>query len=253
MNSHSIDQSISGTNHDEVQNNKSFYRKTANIFINYTYSHYISPIKTKRAISSDNGCKVPTQYPMLMSSPEKDLLKKYISISKEYLEFGSGGSTFFILENSPSAKVTSVESDAGWIEVMRKWNYIREAENSRLKIHIVNIGSTGQFGTPLEINKKQLFPSYSSSVFSQINPDSLDTVLVDGRFRVACILQTILHCQKNVTVLVHDFTNRPYYHAVLNFLDVIECADSLAVLKIKPDVNLEKVRECYEYFKFNWQ
>jgi len=67
------------------------------------------------------------------------------------------------------------------------------------------------------------------------------------------MLQTILHCQKNTIILVHDFINRPYYHAILNFLDEIECADSLAVFKIKPDVNFEKVRECYEYFKYNWQ
>ena len=237
----------------KLRKNMFFYRRTISFIINTIYSHYIAPIKIKKAISLDNKSQMPDQYPMLMSPSEKDLLKKYTSTSKEYLEFGSGGSTFYVLKNSPSAMVISVESDAGWIEFIRKWNYIRESEKNRLRIHIVDIGQTGEGGVPVQMERKHSFPDYSSSVFSQINPEYIDTVLVDGRFRVACILQTILHCSQDVVILVHDFKNRFYYHAILNFLDEIEFTETLAVFKIKPDINYDKVRECYEYFKYDWQ
>jgi hypothetical protein len=243
----------SNLDNDKAKKNRSFYRRTICFIINTTYSHYFAPIKIKKAISLDNKSQIPNRYPMLMSPSEKDILKKYTSKSKKYLEFGSGGSTFYVLKNSPSAMVISVESDAGWIEFMRKWNYICESENNRLKIHIVDIGPTGDGGVPLQMEKKELYPDYSSSVFSQINPEYIDTVLVDGRFRVACILQTILHCPQDVVILVHDFKNRFYYHAILNFLDEIEFAETLVVFKIKPDINYDQVRECYEYFKYDWQ
>lgn len=63
----------------KLRKNMFFYRRTISFIINTIYSHYIAPIKIKKAISLDNKSQMPDQYPMLMSPSEKDLLKKYTS------------------------------------------------------------------------------------------------------------------------------------------------------------------------------
>lgn len=47
------------------------------------------------------------------------------------------------------------------------------------------------------------WPNYSVDVF-RANAD-YDSVLVDGRFRIACVAQTICNCDLTVKILIHDF------------------------------------------------
>ncbi|WP_232473249.1 hypothetical protein [Brachyspira sp. SAP_772] len=62
--------------------------------------------------------------------------------------------------------------------------------------------------------------------------NNIDTILVDGRFRVACVLNSIFYC-RNAVIIIHDFFNREYYNVLLNYLDIVEKADTLGVFKIK--------------------
>ena len=60
-----------------------------------------------------------------------------------------------------------------------------------------------------------------------------DLVLIDGRFRVACALYTWFAVDGAAIVLFDDFFDRPFYHVVLEYYNVLEKAGRLAVLQKK--------------------
>ena len=59
-----------------------------------------------------------------------------------------------------------------------------------------------------------------------------DLVLVDGRFRVACFLYSLLHMKAGGVILWDDYTNRPEYHSVERFLKPVAYHDEMAVFQI---------------------
>ena len=122
-------------------------------------------------------------------------------MKKNYLEFGTGGSTFMALLNS-DCHIVSVESDIEWINFMRTYKIILNNENSRLEFLPIDIGKTKSFGRPLNDEKRENYPQYSKYVFQKNNSKEFDLIFVDGRFRVACVLQAILNCPKDIKILV---------------------------------------------------
>jgi len=186
-----------------------------------------------------------------MNKNEQFLFEKYIRQSRYYLEFGMGGSTIYVLRKA-NARVHSVESDVDWVKKIKKSWYVKYHLLRRLNIHFSDIGPTKKWGYPEKMDRKDFFPDYSAGVFKNVDTSKIDLVLIDGRFRVACVMQTILNCFKNkgVRILIHDFYNRPHYHIVLKYLTEIDKADNLGVFVIKPDINLQDVALDYESFKF---
>src|SRR3546814_9426270 len=71
---------------------------------------------------------------------------------------------------------------------------------------------------------------------------SPDAVGIGGRFRVACLLQAIIHCKPDRVFLFRDFNERPEYHAVLRHVDVLTRVDGLGVLRAKRQVDGTAVR-----------
>lgn len=76
-----------------------------------------------------------------------------------------------------------------------------------------------------------------------------DFIFIDGRFRVACALSIILNCNSNPIVAIHDFWVRIEYQVLLEFYDIEDRIDTLAVLKIKKDVDIEKVKQLYQKYQ----
>ncbi|AJC89596.1 glycosyltransferase family 2 protein [Campylobacter lari] len=188
-------------------------------------------------------------FPMCATKNEINLFLSYAIRSKYYLEFGCGGSTF-VVAYSTSACIYSVESDLNFINFLSKNEVISASlQNSRLKFFHVDIGETKEWGYPKSLNCKDKFILYSQYVFSVINPSLIDLIFIDGRFRVACVLNSILNCPKSIYI-VHDFFNRKEkYGVVLDFLDCIDSIDTLAVFKVKDNIDVSQVKECYERYK----
>ncbi len=169
----------------------------------------------------------------------------------DYLEFGSGGSTFLALLYS-QMKITSIESSLEWLTYLRKWNLITHAlKEKRLDFHHIDIGRVGAWGTPLDMDRKESFPNYSSQIFQSKN--DFDIVFIDGRFRIACVLATLLYCNPNTKILIHDFNNRPQYHKIIEFLDFVDTCDSLAEFRPKDNIDRTKLLVAYEDFKYNYE
>ena len=78
-----------------------------------------------------------------------------------------------------------------------------------------------------------------------------DLILVDGRFRVACTLQSILNCQnnKNLKILIHDYSFRDEYQIVEKYLNRDESINSLYVFSIKEQIDKDDLVKDYELFK----
>ena len=190
----------------------------------------------------------PEYYPISLSKNEQNILCKYYSKTRNCLEFGSGGSTFLALLNS-DCFVYSVESDKFWIDYLKSYKIINTSENKRLKLIYADIGETGAWGYPLNNDNTEKFTNYHEKVFENFNAKEIDMVFVDGRFRVACVLSTILHCSDNIDILIHDYTFREEYHVVEEFLDLINTVDSLCIFKIKNNIDKEKVRKLYKQYK----
>ncbi len=211
--------------------------------------------KIKKVVSEiDKFLPKALFYSFRMSSKEKYFFDEKIKNSDVYLEYGMGGSTFRVLQKS-NAKVYSIDSSTDWISLMREYRQIRKMEKKgRLSLFHVDIGSTGEWGKPIDNSDKEKFPNYSSHIFTLIDKDSIDTVLIDGRFRVACALITILECNQNnnLQIMIHDFWNREEYHVLLKYFDVINKVDTLGVFKIKNNIDLNAVRDDYEFYKYNF-
>ena len=62
--------------------------------------------------------------------------------------------------------------------------------------------------------ERESWRAYHEGVWAEPEASRADLYLVDGRFRVACFMQTLLHASPDALVAIHDFAKRPQYHVV---------------------------------------
>ena len=180
-----------------------------------------------------------------MTPAEINLFTRYIINCSQYFEYGIGGSTVFTSDNS-DAIIRGVDSSQEWINKV-----IKLTDETRAKLSLIDIGPTGEWGNPKGEDHKNLWPGYSSSIF---NTDIIpDFILVDGRFRVACIIQSIIFSIKhkiNPIISLHD-CNRVEYKIACDLLQWIDRVDNIAMYQIEHDkVNLTDLHRIYNDFKF---
>ena len=84
--------------------------------------------------------------------------------------------------------------------------------------------------------------NYSNHIrkLSKEEQDSIDLVFIDGRFRVACCLKCYDIIKDTCIIAFDDFLNRPWYHIVLEYFDIIEKTEDnrLVILKKKKNVTI---------------
>lgn len=193
---------------------------------------------------------------MHASSAEVHLFANYILRARFYLEFGCGGSTFLALYIS-QAQILSIESDPSFIALLSSYPLIQQdlkTPKPRLRFYPIDLGEIGKWGFPLNENLKESFPLYSQGIFKELSQkqiSQIDTIFIDGRFRVACVLSVLFYCSESVTILIHDFFNREHYHIVLEFLICIEKVDTLGVFRPKPDNNKSRILTLLREYQYN--
>lgn len=167
-----------------------------------------------------------------MTPAERGVFEKWLSGVTFLLEFGAGGSTSLAARSGVSY-IVSVESDVQWLDRLSRRP---EMKGIRFVPFHVDIGPTGAWGTPTDPATARRWPGYYRAVWKKIERTP-DLVLVDGRFRVACALTSLLHCAPETPIVIHDFWDRPQYHVVLKYLDCIEQADTIGVFRRKQDID----------------
>jgi len=171
-----------------------------------------------------------------MSLEEKALFKAQLDTSRNYLEFGMGGSTIAAIEKG--LPVVSVESDQTWISNVKATISDRFPEKAKnFKPLFIDIGPTREWGIPCSKDKQHLWPNYFMSVWAQLEEDP-DFVLIDGRFRTACFFSCLFALPPTAKIAIHDFRDgyevRKNYEKSLEFADIDASAGTLFVLRKKP-------------------
>lgn len=163
---------------------------------------------------------------------EMQLVRRVYDSAHIILEYGSGGSTVLGSE-WPGKLVFSVESDHAWAIRLQHEIDLRNLPSPALVYH-VDIGPTGNWGRPLGPEAWTRFHRYPLAIWDEPFFRQPDVVLIDGRFRPACLMAVLLRTQKPVTVLFDDYTERPAYHSVEAFLKPSEMVGRMAVFHVQP-------------------
>ncbi|MCH2682181.1 tetratricopeptide repeat protein [Leclercia adecarboxylata] len=182
-----------------------------------------------------------------MSTLETALFERCLLNAERYFEFGSGGSTKLATRNN--IEVYGVESDKLWVE-----NLHNEA-GELCKVDYVDIGPTKAWGYPVDDTHKEKFLRYSEAILK--HDCAFDFILIDGRFRVACTLNTVKHVLvnhnniNNALIFIHDFWGRPEYFPVLAFLEVVQVEESAGLFRLKQNINISLLEETLDKYKYN--
>jgi protein O-GlcNAc transferase len=169
---------------------------------------------------------------------DKEMFYRYLKNINVYFEYGSGGSTYQASIMNNIKKIYSVESDIQWQNKLKQIitfpniNYIYNEMDTQPNTW----GNPGKNATNIQkIN-------YSNHIrnLSKEEQDSIDLVFIDGRFRVACCLKCYDIIKDNCLIAFDDFLNRPHYHIVLEYFDILEKTNDnrMVILKKKKNVKI---------------
>lgn len=149
-----------------------------------------------------------------------------LKASKRYLEFGTGGSTY--LAAKFDKEFVAVDSDRFFLRSVQK--KIRDdgyAKPVGQTFRYADIGLTAHWGRPIGPGMDSPKRLEKFRRYSDIPPESLaggtpDFVLVDGRFRVACVLKALrlLRQESGWTIAMDDYGDRPNFHVVSEFAEI---------------------------------
>jgi hypothetical protein len=183
------------------------------------------------------------------------VFEQLLENSQLYMEYGSGGST--VLAATLGKTFVSVESDIGFSKTLA--DRIAPLKGSG-NIVPVNIGTTGAWGAPLftkpNVDRLELWKKYITAPWSRLQPGTTpDLVLIDGRFRVACALFTLIQLRgkKTATILFDDYGDRQNYHVVEKFADLEKMAGRMAVFHPRADVSPDDLALALDRFIADWR
>ena len=166
-----------------------------------------------------------------MSAAEIAQVELQLAGRASLLEFGCGGST--LVAARQVQRIVGVDSDPAWLARVQE---AVAGDAVDFTPYHADIGPVGDWGYPADERRLRDWPRYHTQIWRHLS-GSPDAVLIDGRFRVACLLQSIIHCKPDCVFLFHDFANRPHYHGVLKHTDVLARVDTLAVLRARQQVD----------------
>lgn len=189
----------------------------------------------------------------LMSKDELEAFGRVLKETRNYFEYGAGGSTVFALSFPNIKLIHSSEPLAGWIGKLERRSDILSAEKAgRLKLVHMDIGKVKAWGYPDHQDTRSWVAAARRTLAPAVVNDhdaKWDTIFVDGRYRTSCVLNALSIADAQTRILLHDFPTkenrraptatgaqgRTVYANVLKFADIVSQTGTLAVLKAKPE------------------
>ena len=215
------------------------------------FTEYPESILGKHEIK--NATKTTGGVDIVMTSKEVTLFERYLANATNYFEFGCGGSTVLACKTGQTnLSVTSIDSSREWIDKIKRNPHVADrAARKLLQMNIVDIGPVKKWGFPNQTAEASHGAWYLYSQSISLTDKKYDLVLVDGRFRVACVLNTYIS-NPHAPVLIHDFFGQSFHHnaykVLLNVSNVVDRAESLAVLRVKTNIKKEELVKLYGAF-----
>lgn len=140
------------------------------------------------------------------------MYKSVLASARCYFEYGCGQSTVWVSRNA-NATIGSVDTSREWLDFVRPLLGDRASE-ARL-VHC-DLGPLGEWGRPLSYAHRGRFRDYIDAAWN--DPARVpDTVLIDGRFRVACFLRALIGGAPGTRIIFDDYEGRPHYKLVEDF------------------------------------
>ena len=172
----------------------------------------------------------------LLSMNDKKMFYKFLDTSIVYFEYGAGGSTYQANIRNNIRTIYSVESDIEWIYYIKQ-----HIEYSKINFLFNDMDTQpDNFGHPGENSTASQRINYSNQMrkLSKEEQSSIDFVLIDGRFRVACCLKCFDIVEPHCLIAFDDLLNRKQYEIVLDYFNLIDKTSDncMAILRKKKDV-----------------
>jgi hypothetical protein len=152
------------------------------------------------------------------------LFKSYLKNCKLYFEYGVGASTRWVLANSNS-NIIAVDTDKEWIDYVNI-----KVSNMRVNLIWVNLGDLTKWGRPNSYKYRNSFIDYVSGVWNF--KKQADVILIDGRFRVACFLYSLLHSKTGSVIIFDDYFDRSWYHIIEEVISLHDKCGRQAIFKV---------------------
>ena len=150
-----------------------------------------------------------------LEQTDRQMLGDVYHKAQSVFEFGLGESTY-IANHVGVPRYAGVDSDPQWIAMARK------AVATHFRFYLADIGPTGSWGFPTYGTLPKAIMDYQVAPLF-LEPLPFDVYVVDGRWRVGCLLLSFLHASArgsphNATVVyVHDCQRQEYHLADASF------------------------------------
>jgi len=169
--------------------------------------------------------------------------KEALAVSRCYLEYGSGGSTIYAANVAHVPTVLSTESDVTWRN--RVLESISDASRSKVHVEYWDIGEVAEWGYPKDQSKIGNYWGYMAQPWRVAKEQNLvpDTVLIDGRFRVACFLFSLLSARIGTKILFDDYLDRPHYFVVEQFCQLKATRGRMGLFSATKDFSITDICE----------
>lgn len=181
----------------------------------------------------------------LMDEPGKMRFFQAVRGSRCYMEYGAGGSTVYACTVAQVPTVISVDSSGAWRDQV-----LAAVSSAPSKIHLqfVDLGQVGDFGRPTSRDRVEDYWRYMVAPWLVARSEQLvpDTILIDGRFRVASFLYSVLSSRPGTVILFDDYHDRPQYWAVEKFCPLRERCGRMGVFSVNviPRGDLPELAAC---------
>ncbi len=174
-----------------------------------------------------------------------------LAASKCYLEYGSGGSTVYACDVAKVPLVISIESDKAWSD--KVCASIQNAD-AKLLMHHCDLGEVGDWSFPKTKDRIGDFWTYSVNPWQTARAGNHvpDTILIDGRFRVATFLYSLLCARVGTTILFDDYLDRPYYFVVENFCRLRESRGRMGVFTVAQNFSMPDIAAAIAKYSIVW-
>ena len=181
-----------------------------------------------------------------MSDKEITLFDSLVSCSRRYMEFGAGGSTCRAAATSKEW-ILSVDSSTEWL------SKVAAQCGGNIKLLHADIGKVGEWGVPLDADRRRDWPGYHERPWLEPEAIESDFYLIDGRFRVACFIQSVLRSARSDAVFaIHDFSVRAHYHVVLPFVREIATSEQLSAFIRRPHFDRDAASAVLEKHRYDF-
>ena len=166
-----------------------------------------------------------------MPDSQVSVIKSYLKPEHIMLEYGAGGSTIYFSQFVK--KYISIEHDKQWVSNLKNSKLL----NNNTEIYYCPPNT--QIKLPVWTGSEKDFYNYINYI-DKIDNKKYDIVLIDGRARQFCAIKILNYIDENSIVFVHDFFERPRYHNILNYYNIIDqniSNKSISLVVFKKKIN----------------